>query len=87
MEFALVLPMLLVLLLGVGDFGRVFASGIIVEAAARDGAEIVAEEYRRNPPDGEYADQTVPVTGAPDPAYYATLHDLAARTACRELRR
>ena len=40
-EFALVLPMLLVLLLGVADFGRVFAAGITVEAAARNAAEVV----------------------------------------------
>src|SRR5690606_20209344 len=31
-EFALVLPMLLVLLLGIADFGRVFAAGILLEA-------------------------------------------------------
>ena len=39
-EFALVLPMLLVLLLGVADFGRVFAAGITIEAAARNAAEV-----------------------------------------------
>ena len=44
-EFALVLPMLLVLLLGIADFGRVFAAGITVEAAARNGAEAAAQEY------------------------------------------
>ena len=41
-EFALVLPMLLVLLLGIADFGRVFAAGIILEAASRNGAEAAA---------------------------------------------
>ena len=44
-EFALVLPMLLVLLLGIADFGRVFAAGITIEAAARNGAEAAAQEY------------------------------------------
>lgn len=44
-EFALVLPMLLILLLGVADFGRVFSAGITVEAAARDAAEAAAQEY------------------------------------------
>lgn len=44
-EFALVLPMLLVLLLGVADFGRVFHAGIVVEAAARNAAEAAAQEY------------------------------------------
>ena len=44
-EFALVLPMLLVLLLGIADFGRVFAAGITLEAAARNAAEVAAQEY------------------------------------------
>jgi hypothetical protein len=44
-EFALVLPMLLVLLLGVADFGRVFAAGITMESAARDAAEAAAQDY------------------------------------------
>jgi hypothetical protein len=44
-EFALVLPMLLVLLLGIADFGRVFAAGITIEAAARNAAEAAAQEY------------------------------------------
>jgi cell division septation protein DedD len=82
-EFALVLPMLLVLFLGITDFGRVFQSGIVIEAAARDAAEIVAEEYRRNPPGG------IPMLDPAPPgvdAYYQPLHDLGARTACREAR-
>ena len=83
-EFMLVLPLLLVLFLGIADFGRVFAAGITLEAAARNAAEVAAEEYRRNPPDGQYADQTLPMTGPVDPAYYAAIHELAARTACRE---
>jgi hypothetical protein len=44
-EFALILPLLLVLLLGVADFGRVFAAGIVVQAASRNAAEAVAQEY------------------------------------------
>jgi TadE-like protein len=44
-EFALVLPMLLVLLLGIADFGRVFHAGIVTESAARNGAEAAAQEY------------------------------------------
>ena len=46
-EFALVLPMLLVLLLGIADFGRVFPAGITIEAAARNAAEAAAQEYLR----------------------------------------
>lgn len=38
-EFALVLPLLLVLVLAVGDFGRIYASMVAVEAAAREAAD------------------------------------------------
>jgi hypothetical protein len=75
-EFALVLPMLLVLLLGIADFGRVFAAGISMEAAARNGAEAAAIERLRNKP---------PVPGDPtETSYYQGLHDLAARTVCHD---
>ena len=75
-EFALVLPMLLVLLLGVADFGRVFQAGIVTEAAARNGAEAAALERLRS---------GAPVTPG-DPAYYANLHRIAAQAACAEAR-
>ena len=80
-EFALVLPLLLVLLLGVADFGRVFTAGITIEAASRDAAEVVAQEYLRNPP----GPMGYPAPPGNDP-YYEALHDLAARTVCREAR-
>ena len=90
-EFALLLPMLIVLLVGTADFGRVFQAGITTEAAARDAAEAVAQEYLRNGPGAPPRPQNEP---APLPAdsdyngttYYQALHDLAARTACREAR-
>jgi hypothetical protein len=102
-EFALVLPVLLVLAIGVADFGQVFAAGITVEAAARDGAEAAAQEYLHNGPGYPAPRQLTspaPIPGDPDyngdpctggnmpPAcgYYTALHDLAARTACRESR-
>jgi len=44
-EFALVVPILLVLFLAVADFGRVFAASIAVEAATRDAAEATANQY------------------------------------------
>ncbi len=75
-EFALLLPMLLVLLLGIADFGRVFQAGIITEAAARNGAEAAAIERLRG---------GVPTTPG-DPAYYANLHRIAAQAACAETR-
>lgn len=38
-EFALVVPILLMLVLGIGDFARLYTSGIAVEAAAREAAD------------------------------------------------
>jgi hypothetical protein len=77
-EFALVLPMLIVLLLGVADFARVFSAGIALEATSRDGAEVGALERLRNkpPPQGDPTFTT----------YYANLHRLVAQAACREAR-
>ncbi|HEX7197586.1 MAG TPA: TadE/TadG family type IV pilus assembly protein [Candidatus Limnocylindria bacterium] len=75
-EFALVLPMLLVLLLGVADFGRVFNAGITLEAVARDAAEVGALQRLRDKPDFSDPSQ--------HPAYYTALHQLIARTACAE---
>ena len=75
-EFALTLPMLLILLLGVADFGRLFSHGIILEAAARNGAEAAAQEYvqlQRNQPGGVL-----------DAADYASLHAVALEALCGE---
>jgi hypothetical protein len=79
-EFALVLPILLVLLLGIADFGRVFTAGIVLEASARNAAEAAAQEYLqlcRNR-------TTCPPLDAAD---YAALHDLALSETCREAER
>ena len=68
--------MLLVLLLGIADFGRVFQAGITVEAAARNAAEAAAQEYIqmvRNEPDG--------VLELPD---YQRLHAVALSAVCSE---
>lgn len=76
-EFALVLPMLIVLLLGIADFGRVFYAGIVTEAAARNAAEAVAQEYlqmRRG-------------TAVPTAADYDRLHATAIASACTEAER
>lgn len=79
-EFTLLAPLLLALLLGIADFGRVFAAGIVVEAAARNAAEIAASEYLRNPP-GPLA-SPAPVPGPP--GYYGALHWKAANAVCGE---
>lgn len=68
--------MLLVLLLGIADFGRVFSAGITLEAAARNSAEAAAQEYlqlARNKTGGL-------LSGAD----YQHIHDLASSVACDE---
>lgn len=74
-EFALVLPILLVLLLAVVDFGRVFSASMAVEASTRNSAEVGAIERLRNGP---------PAPGT-EAAYYAALHEQVARVVCSEL--
>ena len=81
-EFAIVLPMLLVLLLGIADFGRVFSAGIRMESAARNGAEVAAQEYLRSFP----GDMTGPAVPPASDEFYDSLHRIAAQTACREAR-
>lgn len=78
-EFVLVFPILMILLVAVADFGRIFAAGVVVEAAARDAAEIAAQQYISNPP-GDLAT----AAPAPPPGYYSALHAKAVRAACIE---
>lgn len=77
-EFALVLPMLLVLLLGIVDFGRVFASGITVEALARNAAEAGAQEYLQI--------RRASAPAQPSAASYAAVHARMQEVACEEAR-
>jgi hypothetical protein len=76
-EFALVLPMLLVLLLGIADFGRVFAAGITLEASARNAAETAAQEFL------QVRRQGVPLTGAD----FDRIHAAAQSSVCEEAHR
>ena len=80
-EFALVLPLLLILFVTIADFGRIFAALIIVESATRDAAETVANDYLSAPPGP---------LNAPAPAvsqsYYDALHARGASIVCSELR-
>ena len=77
-EFALMLPLLLVILLGVADFGRVFQAGIVIESASRAAAEAGALEYLRT--------EEIRDANPGDPAYYARIHTIASRSACTEAR-
>ena len=70
-EFALLLPILLVILLGVADFGRVFQAGIVMESATRAAAEAGAVEYLREVSSGVEPD-------------YNLIQERAADVACRE---
>jgi len=73
-EFALILPLLLVFFLGIADFGRVFTAGITIEAAARNGAEVAAQEYL----------QRLHKSGAVVPSDYADVHAGALAAVCAE---
>jgi len=82
-EFGLTLPLLLVILLGVADLGRVFQAGIVMESAARAAAEAAALEYVRDqPPDPSEPDYAT----FNSTTYYQRLHELAAQAACEEAR-
>ena len=76
-EFALIVPILLALLLGLADFGRVFAAGIVVRAASRDGAEAAAQLYV----------QLYQSTSMSSTELYAAVHAKAAAVTCAEVQR
>ena len=53
-EFALVLPIMLMMFIAIADFGRIFAAMITLESATRDAAEAAANQYLANPPGGAH---------------------------------
>jgi hypothetical protein len=67
--------MLLVLLLGIFYFGRIFSAGITIETAARNGAEAAALERLRDKP---------PTDSSLLGSYYQNLHVIAAAAVCSE---
>jgi hypothetical protein len=86
-EFGLVLPLLLVILLGVADFGRIFQAGIAEEAAVRNAAEAAAEQYNQYLQCGASGNPDPTCSGLPDPGLYDKLHVEALRVACQEAER
>jgi hypothetical protein len=80
-EFALVLPILLVMFIAIADFGRIFGTMIALESATRDAAEAAANQYIAGAPGPLNAPAP---TG--DPLYYAPLHAAAAKVVCNEMR-
>ncbi|MBA3688636.1 MAG: pilus assembly protein [Chloroflexi bacterium] len=85
-EFGLVLPLLMVLLLGIADFGRIFQAGIAEEAAVRNAAEAAALQYNQYLQCG-LGNPDPTCGGLPDPTRYDSLHAEALRVACREAER
>jgi TadE-like protein len=75
-EFALLAPLLVVIVLAFADFGRAYAAGTTLDSAARDGAKAVADEYAQIARRGE----------AFSGSDYRGLHSLAAETVCSETR-
>ncbi|HEX4812270.1 MAG TPA: TadE/TadG family type IV pilus assembly protein [Nonomuraea sp.] len=70
-EFTLVFPILLLLLLTVADFGRYFAAGIAVESIARTAAEVGATHL-------------VQEGAAVDTAGYGRIHNAVWQSVCEE---
>lgn len=85
-EFGLVLPLLMVLLLGVADLGRIFQAGIAEEAAVRNAAEAAAEQYNQYLQCGS-GNPDPTCSGLPDPDMYDALHAEALKVACQEAER
>jgi hypothetical protein len=83
-EFALVLPILLVLFIAIADFGRIFAAMITLESATRNAAEAAANQYLASPPGGGGTLNAPAPAG--DPTYYGPLHAAAARVVCNDMR-
>jgi TadE-like protein len=79
-EFALVIPILLMLFVAIADFGRVFVAGVTLEAATRDAAEAAANRYVATPP----GPLESPAPGNHD--YYVALRTYAAGVVCAEMR-
>ncbi len=65
MEFALVVPLLLVLLLGILEFGRVYNAQITLAQAAREGARVMAIENN----EAQAKSSIIQAAAALDPAH------------------
>ncbi len=76
-EFTLILPILMLLLLTIGDFGRLFAAAITIESSASAAAETAADAYMR-----EVLAVTPP--GPISAGAYARVHRSAWQSVCDE---
>ena len=80
-EFALIMPILMIVFIAIADVGRIFAAIITIEAAARDAAEATANRYLATPPG-----PLLNPAPAGQSTYYDALHTYAAGVVCAELR-
>ncbi len=80
-EFAVVIPVMLVLVIEIGDFGRLFATGVTLESLTRDAAEGGSSRYVSTPPGP--LNSPAP---APAPGYYDAIHLYASRAVCAAAR-
>jgi len=80
-EFTILIPLLMIILLGVVDFGRVFQAAIVLNSAARAAAEAASLEYLRT-----QEIRTSPPAGWSQPAYFDQIHQVASAAACQEAR-
>jgi TadE-like protein. len=80
-EFAVIVPILMIVFVAIADFGRIFAAEIAIEAATRNAAEATANQYLATPP-GPL--QNSAPTGVS--TYYDAIHTYAAGVVCAELR-
>src|SRR3954468_21768566 len=77
-EFALVLPLLLILLLTIVDFGRIFSAGIMIESAARAAAETASSQFLTE------SNRVAAIPATIDTAGYARIHEKAWQIVCDE---
>jgi hypothetical protein len=71
-EFAILMPLLLLLLIGIVEFGWVFAQNLDVRHGAREGARLAAVNF----PDGE------PLSGPPYPPRVGAKTDILVSEIC-----
>jgi Flp pilus assembly protein TadG len=67
-EFAIVLPVLMLLLIAIADFGRIYASAVAVEAAGREAADF-----------GAFYASNWQTTQSPQPNYVTTVNEMQRR--------
>ena len=76
-EFSMVLPIFLILIFGLVDFGRAFYAWMIVTEAAREGARAAAVQGDANTVNAQIYNSFCSVAGTPPPASKCAIDDSA----------